>query len=124
MQALAAGGVIQVIDYGVNLRRADDAVLRVAGGVLLAEGLEAAGMNIAAAATDSVPPGDLSVSSEDTVLRIQPPSTGEPVQAARPGSVAEAANAIADVDAAENSVKTEAANEGNAPAPETTTHNG
>ncbi len=57
MQALAAGGVIQVIDYGVNLRRANDAVLRVAGGVLLAEGLEAAGMNIAAAATDSVKVG-------------------------------------------------------------------
>jgi sec-independent protein translocase protein TatB len=67
---------------------------------------------------------DQSVSSEDSYLRIQPPSTGKPVAAVRPGSVADAANAIADMDAAENSVKTEASAEGNGKASEPTTHNG
>ena len=74
--------------------------------------------------TDSALPGDQEVSSEDSNPRIQPPSTGEPVQAARPGSVADAANAIADMDAAENSVKTEAATEDNSAAPESTTNHG
>jgi sec-independent protein translocase protein TatB len=68
--------------------------------------------------------GELWVSPEDMHLHIKPPPTGEPVQAARPGSVADAANAIADMDAAENSVKTENATEGSSAAPESTTHNG
>jgi sec-independent protein translocase protein TatB len=57
---------------------------------------------------------DAEVSSEDSYLRIQPPSTGEPVPAARPGSVADAANAMADLDAAENSVKKDADPDSNA----------
>jgi sec-independent protein translocase protein TatB len=57
-------------------------------------------------------PDDSQVSSEDSYLRIQLPSTGELVQAARPGSVADTANAIADM-STDNSVKKDTAGEGN-----------
>jgi sec-independent protein translocase protein TatB len=80
-----------------------------------------------AVTTPSEASGELYVSPEDMHLHVRPPSTGEPVQAARPGSVADAANAIADMDAPENSlensVKTEAATEGSA-ASEQTSHHG
>lgn len=67
---------------------------------------------------------DQEVASEDSYLRIQPPSTGEPVPAARPGSVADAANAMADMSAADNSEKKDAATEGNNAASEPDTHHG
>lgn len=67
---------------------------------------------------------DQEVASEDSYLRIQPPSTGEPVPAARPGSVADAANAMADMSAADNSEKKDAATEDNSAASEPDTHHG
>ena len=69
-------------------------------------------------------PNDEDVSSEDSYLRIQPPSTGERVEAARPGSVADAANAMADRDAADNSEKKDTAIEDNNAASEPDTHHG
>ena len=68
-------------------------------------------------------PGDVSTVPQSYPV-IQPPSTGEPVQAARPGSVAAAASAIADMSDAAISAQTEAAAETNSAAPETTTHHG
>lgn len=77
-----------------------------------------------AVSTPSELPVDQEVASEDSYPRIQPPSTGEPVPAARPGSVAEAANAMADMGAADNSEKKDAATEGNNAASEPDTHHG
>ena len=66
---------------------------------------------------------EASADAPDPTPRIQPPSTGEPVQAARPGTVAEAANAMAELDAA-TPVTPESTVQENSVAPEPTAHNG
>lgn len=76
---------------------------------------------------------EASADAPDPTLRIQPPATGEPVQAARPGTVADAANAMAEMDAAtpvmqESQVQEIAPQESTAQdssaAPEPTAHHG